>query len=147
MTETHPEKRYRETAMKRLIILSALAAIIGISTAAATTAEPSAPQLPSEIQDNWLKRVEAKQVCMTTNKFTGHDQIPIIIHGKTYYDCCRECMAKLQTDPATRVAIDPANGKTVDKATAIIGPRPMVQPFTLKARQTSRLPPVPLLEK
>lgn len=68
-----------------------------------------------------LKKVEAKYVCMINNKFFDSPQIPVIVEGKTYYGCCPMCKEKLEKSEQARTATDPVSGKTVDKATAIIG--------------------------
>ena len=35
--------------------------------------------------------------------------------------CCEMCKGRLANDPSSRVSADPVSGKTVDKATAVIG--------------------------
>ncbi|HKH48638.1 MAG TPA: TRASH domain-containing protein [Thermoanaerobaculia bacterium] len=71
-----------------------------------------------------LKRVETKKVCMINNQVFEKDQIPVEVEGKTYYGCCEMCKERLAKDPASRQAVDPVTGKTVDKATAVIGVLP-----------------------
>lgn len=70
---------------------------------------------------DWLKPVEAKKVCMVNNKAFDKDQIAVEVAGKTYYGCCPMCKGMLEKDAAQRTAVDPVSGKTVDKATALIG--------------------------
>ena len=67
-----------------------------------------------------LTRVEAKKVCMVNNQLFGKDQIPVQVEGKTYYGCCEMCKERLAKDAESRTATDPATGKKVDKATAVI---------------------------
>lgn len=71
-----------------------------------------------------IERVEAKRVCMVNNSFFPKDQIPVQVDGKTYFGCCEMCKGRLTTDPAARTATDPVSGKSVDKATAVIGATP-----------------------
>lgn len=71
-----------------------------------------------------LKRVETKKVCMINNQIFEKDQIPVQVEGRTYYGCCEMCKERLANDAAARTAVDPVSGKTVDKATAVIGARP-----------------------
>jgi YHS domain-containing protein len=60
-------------------------------------------------------------VCMVNNQFMGKPQIPIEVEGTTYYGCCEMCKTKLANDPASRTAIDPVSGASVDKARAVLG--------------------------
>jgi len=71
-----------------------------------------------------LKRVETKKVCMINNQVFEKDQIPVEVEGRTYYGCCEMCKERLAKDPASRQAVDPVSGKTVDKAKAVIGMLP-----------------------
>ncbi len=68
-----------------------------------------------------LTKVEAKKVCMVNEQDMKKDQIPVEVDGKTYYGCCEMCKKALADNPEKRVATDPVTGKTVDKATAVIG--------------------------
>jgi len=68
-----------------------------------------------------LTRVDAKRVCMVNNTVFPKDQIPVEVDGKTYFGCCEMCKGRLAQDAGARSAIDPVSGKTVDKATAVIG--------------------------
>jgi len=70
-----------------------------------------------------LKRVPTDQVCMVNDEFMAKKQIPIHVRDKTYYGCCQMCVSTLTNDAGARHAIDPINGHTVDKATAVIGAR------------------------
>jgi YHS domain-containing protein len=63
-------------------------------------------------------------VCMVNDRFMGTQQIPVKVEGRTYYGCCEMCKTRLWQDKTVRYAQDPVTGKTVDKATAVIGRRP-----------------------
>ncbi|MFM7140835.1 MAG: hypothetical protein ACKOCT_07990 [Alphaproteobacteria bacterium] len=80
------------------------------------------PALRAGAQD--LTRVEAKRVCMVQDSAFPKDQIPVEVGGKTYFGCCEMCKGRLASDPSARQATDPVSGKTVDKATAVIGVTP-----------------------
>ena len=71
-----------------------------------------------------LKRVETRKVCMINNQVFEKDLIPVEVEGKTYYGCCEMCKERLTKDPASRQAVDPVTGKTVDKAKAVIAALP-----------------------
>jgi YHS domain-containing protein len=72
-----------------------------------------------------LRKVEdVKKVCMITNRVFDKDQIPVEVEGKTYYGCCPACKETLTNDASSRSAVDPVSGKTVDKASAVIGVQP-----------------------
>jgi YHS domain-containing protein len=94
-----------------------LAATIALLTLALAVA---APALAGEAVPT-LRRVETKHVCMINNQDMGRDQIPVEVEKKTYYGCCEGCKKALAEKPETRVAVDPVSGKTVDKASAVIG--------------------------
>lgn len=74
--------------------------------------------------DSWLKPVEAKFVCMMNNAVFDKEQMAIEVEGKIYYGCCAMCKERLQKDVSARQAADPVSGKTVDKASAVIGADP-----------------------
>ena len=78
----------------------------------------------SDAQASALKRVPTEQVCMVNDAFMAKKQIPIPVQGKVYYGCCQMCVSTLSNDAGERHAIDPVSGKTVDKATAVIGALP-----------------------
>jgi YHS domain-containing protein len=101
--------------MKKLL-LTILMLFITIPAIAAETGH--------EHSDSWLKPVEAQYVCMMNNKVFDKPQIAIEVEGKTYYGCCPMCADKLKNDAALRSATDPVSGKTVDKASAVIGADP-----------------------
>lgn len=71
-----------------------------------------------------LQQVAPDRVCMVNNTAHPAPQIPVVVDGKTYFGCCEMCKGRLATDPQARTAVDPTSGKTVDKATAVIGATP-----------------------
>jgi len=68
-----------------------------------------------------IKKVESKYVCMITNAVFPKVQIPVTIDKKVYYGCCENCKKTLAEKKESRFALDPINGKKVDKALAVIG--------------------------
>lgn len=68
-----------------------------------------------------LTRVDAKRVCMVNDTVFPKDQIPVEVEGRTYFGCCEMCKGRLAKDDAVRQSVDPVSGKSVDKATAVIG--------------------------
>jgi len=68
-----------------------------------------------------FRRVEASKVCMANDKLFDKEQIPVVVDGRTYYGCCQGCKAMLAQNERARKATDPVSGRTVDKATAVIG--------------------------
>jgi YHS domain-containing protein len=71
-----------------------------------------------------LAKIEPSYVCMMNDKRFPEPQIPVEVEGRTYYGCCAMCKERLSQDAAARTAVDPVSGKTVDKATAVIGAAP-----------------------
>jgi YHS domain-containing protein len=71
-----------------------------------------------------LERVAPDRVCMVNDTRHPGPQIPVVVDGKTYFGCCEMCKGRLASDPQARTAVDPTSGKTVDKATAVIGATP-----------------------
>jgi YHS domain-containing protein len=88
-------------------VLIALAVVLACSAATA--------------QAESLTKVEAKRVCMVNDTVFPRDQIPVEVGGRTYFGCCEMCKGRLASDTAVRQSVDPVSGKTVDKATAVIG--------------------------
>ena len=104
-----------------LILMLAVAAW-GI---AAQVREPARPAATPIAESAGLQKVEdLKKVCMVTNKVFEKDQIPVPVEGRTYYGCCEGCKQTLANNPEARTAVDPVSGKSVDKATAVVGARP-----------------------
>lgn len=83
-----------------------------------------------------IERVDAKRVCMVNNSFFPKDQIPVQVDGKTYFGCCEMCKGRLTSDASARTATDPVSGKTVDKATAVIGATPDGKVFYFESDAT-----------
>lgn len=83
-----------------------------------------------------IERVDAKRVCMVNNTAFPKDQIAVEVDGKTYFGCCEMCKGKLAADPTARTATDPVSGKTVDKATAVIGATPDGKVFYFESDTT-----------
>ncbi len=98
--------------MKKLL-LTLILAFIAIP---AMAADPATTHT-----DSWLKPVEPKFICMMNNAVFEKEQMAIEVEGKTYYGCCEMCKDKLKNDASARQAVDPISGKTVDKASAVIG--------------------------
>jgi len=73
---------------------------------------------------NAVTEVDAKYVCMVTDKLFQKEQIPVVVADKTYYGCCEMCKAKLKDSPQKRFSKDPVSGKSVDKASSVIGATP-----------------------
>ncbi len=65
-------------------------------------------------------KVDPSIVCMVNDNVMGKPQIPVLVEGKTYYGCCKNCVGTLNENPAIRSAKDPFTGKLVDKAGAFI---------------------------
>ncbi len=65
-------------------------------------------------------KVEPGIVCMVTDKVMGKPQIPVVVEGKTYYGCCKNCVGTLKNDVTVRYAKDPVTGAMVDKSKAFI---------------------------
>jgi len=83
-----------------------------------------------------IERVDAKRVCMVNNSVFPKDQIPVQVDGKTYFGCCEMCKGRLATDASARTAKDPITGKTVDKATAVIGATPAGEVYYFESDAT-----------
>jgi len=83
-----------------------------------------------------IERVDAKRVCMVNNSVFPKDQIPVQVDGKTYFGCCEMCKGRLTSDASARTATDPVSGKTVDKATAVIGATPDGKVFYFESDAT-----------
>jgi YHS domain-containing protein len=114
MPDTTADRTPRRLGVAILVLVVA-AALAGLAFAAGEGKDAKA---------STLKRAETKKVCMINNQVFDKDQIPVQVEGKTYYGCCEMCKERLTKDPASRQAVDPVTGKTVDKATAVIGVLP-----------------------
>ena len=61
------------------------------------------------------------EVCMIKRTVQPHTSYVYDYQGKTYHFCCTMCLSKFKSDPDhMKMAIDPINGKPVDKASALI---------------------------
>jgi len=67
----------------------------------------------------WLKKVNANEVNMVTNRFTGEQQDAVSINGKTYFADGDEYAFNLKVDSSVRSAKDPVTNNAVDKADAV----------------------------
>lgn len=101
-----------------LVISAALS-----STFAYTTTFAQEKLSQQQTVNAWQK-VETAKVCMVTDMVFPRTQIPVKVEGKTYYGCCHNCKDRLANDSAVRYAVDPVNGKKVDKANAVIAAGP-----------------------
>ena len=100
---------------------------VGVGVANQLAEEPSSRQQvqATSVAPAGLTRVEdVKKVCMVNNQVFDKDQIPVEVEGRMYYGCCEMCKERLAKDQAARTAVDPVSGKTVDKASAVIGALP-----------------------
>lgn len=113
--------------MKKTILVLAVLLMAG----AAQAEEPVLNQTPippaatventAPVAQTTLRQVESQYVCMVNNTVFDKSQIAVSVGDKTYYGCCEMCKARLAQDAQARQATDPVSGKTVDKASAIIG--------------------------
>lgn len=72
-------------------------------------------------------QLQNKQVCMVNDRYLNKDQIPVSVNNKVYYGCCAACVEALKNDTASRYALDGLTQEKVDKATAIIIPKPRTE--------------------
>jgi YHS domain-containing protein len=98
---------------QRKLVLAALLAftVVATSPAGLFAADPAVK----------VKKVDPNSVCMVMDHTYAKPQAPVVIEGKTYHTYCNICRGKLQSDPATRTAIDPVTHRKVDKAKAVLG--------------------------
>ena len=97
--------------------------LAGVFGVLAFTAVPAGAGTAPVADSQYLRRVETSKVCMANDKIFDKEQIPVVVDGRTYYGCCQGCKAMLAQNEQARKATDPVSGKTVDKATAVIGAR------------------------
>lgn len=67
----------------------------------------------------WLRKVDASEVNMVTNRFTGEHQDAIVINGKKYFTNGKEYVFNLQENSSLLYSIDPLTNRIVDKADAV----------------------------
>lgn len=95
--------------MKTISLLLFVLTLLTLPAYAAT--KNAAPQ---------INAIEHSKVCMVQNRAEPMKMIPVEVEGKTYYGCCKNCVARLLSTPEVRFAKDPVTGKEVDKAKAFI---------------------------
>jgi YHS domain-containing protein len=125
MNDRNPVPRYFAP-----VGLAALIALAGCESSNPRSSAPGKSEAPLEAPSVASREVapadltivtDASQVCMVNDQFMGRPQIPVQVQGKTYYGCCAMCKTRLQSDAASRTAIDPVSHTPVDKASAVIG--------------------------
>ena len=105
-----------------VIVLAGAVAACGATEAREGAARPQPAAAPASPAKPSVTVVPNRaQVCMVNDQDMGVAQIPVEVEGKTYFGCCEMCKGRLQADRKVREAVDPVSGKTVDKATAVIG--------------------------
>lgn len=114
--------------------LSLVLVLVFATTASGRSDEAPAPQAaaqadkpaaePETAPSSELRVVKTSEVCMVNDTFFAREQIPVEVEDQTYYGCCEGCKTRLAEDAGIRLAVDPATGKTVDKAAAVIAARP-----------------------
>ena len=109
-------------AHRQITTASILALLMLLLPASALSQQttPTAQTRPTAVE-NKLHPIAANRVCMVNNSAFEEDQIPVKVGEKTYYGCCKMCEKTLNTDSASRVAVDPVSGKQIDKAAAVLG--------------------------
>jgi len=100
----------RRGFVRQVLLLSIVAMVAGLFYAATARAENTVERY----------KVEPGIVCMVTDKVMGKPQIPVVVEGKTYYGCCKNCVGTLKNDASIRYAKDPVTGAMVDKSKAFI---------------------------
>jgi YHS domain-containing protein len=120
MPATPNLRSWRRLGVALVLLLAALAAGL---TFAQGKGKDDAASAVSPVSAA-LQRVETQKVCMINNQVFEKDQIPVEVEGRTYYGCCEMCKERLTKDPASRTAVDPVSGKTVDKSEAVIAALP-----------------------
>jgi YHS domain-containing protein len=113
------------TSRRIALIRSSLALVVLASATLLAIPGLAAAEEPSDTSATpALTKVETKFVCMINDQVFGKVQIPVEVEGRTYYGCCEMCKERLRGDASSRTGVDPVSGKTVDKATAVIGATP-----------------------
>jgi YHS domain-containing protein len=101
--------------------------LLAAALAPSVSAQP-APETPlhadraiADAPDGDVTPVQARFVCMITNKVFVEEQIRIPLDDRVYYGCCQMCVAKINDNKESRYTTDPVTGKRVNKADAVIG--------------------------
>ncbi len=84
-----------------------------------------------------VEPVKNNMVCMINNAVMGKPQIPVVVNGKTYYGCCKDCAAKLKANRSARFAKDPVTGREVDKSAAFITATPEGDAVYFESRESA----------
>lgn len=98
-----------------LVMVLATIGLAGLALAGAMLANQPTPADASQgpISDR-------SKVCMLQDAVQGRSGLLYVYRGKKYYLCCGGCLATFQRNAAIYSrAIDPVDGRTVDKADAI----------------------------
>lgn len=69
---------------------------------------------------SWMKRVNANEVNMVTNRFERKQQNEISLNGKVYFATGEGYAFNMTQNPSLRFAKDPMTNKAIDKAEAVI---------------------------
>jgi YHS domain-containing protein len=102
------------------LIVSLVLAGVGACSRTGDAPAPTNEQAQAALPAGLIRVTDPSQVCMINDQFMGRTQIPVVVEGRTYYGCCPACKEKLEQQPASRMALDPATGEQVDKSRAII---------------------------
>ena len=116
----------------RMAMIGLLISLAGAFAATAQSADPAPKEEPT------LQRVEAKFVCMITDKHFDTKQIAVPVGDNTYYGCCEMCVQKLNANRDSRYAIDPVSGARVDKSQAVLGAGPDDTVYYFESVETLR---------
>lgn len=124
----NPSRHNRSIAVSASIRMLVLVFFLLLSLSFATTvaaqssAEEGAESTETVKQATGdLEQVEARYVCMITNKVFDTEQIRIPLENDVYYGCCEMCVAKINENVDSRYATDPVTGNRVNKAKAVLG--------------------------
>ena len=117
--------------MKRIYCIWILIALVGTSCSNSETTNNKKANGKDTVSQKTIEVVGKElaagvielpknQVCMVNDAFKTSEQIPVVVHGKTYYGCCQGCVDALKTNELARTTTDLATGESVDKATGIV---------------------------
>jgi YHS domain-containing protein len=106
-------KRKRRKSDLYLVIALATLGLAGLAAAALLANQPA----PADASQGPIN--DRSRVCMLQDTLQGRSGLPYVYRGKTYYLCCGGCLAAFQQNAAIYSrAIDPVDGRSVDKADA-----------------------------